>query len=100
MIVSNKDRETLLVKRAKDPFRGMWCFPIGFAETGESIEDAALRELKEEAGIEGRITQLVDVDSHRNPFYGELSSSPSKRKRLGAPPRPGTMPQNADISLS
>ncbi len=72
VIVSNKERETLLVKRAKDPFRGMWCFPIGFAETGESIEDAALRELKEETGIEGRITQLVDVDSHRNPLYGEL----------------------------
>ena len=50
----------------------MWCFPIGFAETGESIEDAALRELKEETGITGKIVQLVDVSSHMNPLYGEL----------------------------
>jgi 8-oxo-dGTP diphosphatase len=72
VILSNRDRETLLVKRANEPFRDMWCFPIGFAETGESIEDAALRELKEEAGISGRIVQLVDVSSHMNPLYGEL----------------------------
>ena len=72
VILCNKDREVLLVKRANPPFQGMWCFPIGFAETGESIEDAALRELREEAGIDGAITQLVDVSSHLNPIYGEL----------------------------
>jgi 8-oxo-dGTP diphosphatase len=72
VILANRERETLLVKRANEPFQGMWCFPIGFAETGESIEDAALRELKEEAGITGKIVQLVDVSSHMNPLYGEL----------------------------
>ena len=72
VILPNKGRETLLVKRANEPFKGMWCLPIGFAETGESIEDAALRELKEETGITGKIVQLVDVCSHTNPFYGEL----------------------------
>jgi 8-oxo-dGTP diphosphatase len=72
VIISNKDREVLLVKRAREPFMGMWCFPIGFAETGESIEDAALRELEEETGLTGKIAQLVDVSSHLNHFYGEL----------------------------
>jgi len=72
VILANKDRETLLVKRANEPFQSMWCFPIGFAEIGESIEDAALRELKEETGITGKIVQLVDVSSHTNPLYGEL----------------------------
>jgi len=72
VILANRDRETLLVRRADEPFRNMWCFPIGFAETGESIEDAALRELKEETGITGKIVQLVDVSSHMNPLYGEL----------------------------
>jgi 8-oxo-dGTP diphosphatase len=72
VILANREREALLVKRANEPFRNMWCFPIGFAETGESIEDAALRELKEETGIAGKIVQLIDVSSHRNPLYGEL----------------------------
>lgn len=72
VILANRDREVLLVKRAKEPFKDMWCLPIGFAETGESIEGAAIRELKEETGISGEITQLVDVSSHKNPLYGEL----------------------------
>ncbi len=72
VIVANKNREILLVKRAREPYKDMWCLPIGFAEIGESIEDAALRELKEEAGVEGVITQLVDASSHRNPLYGDL----------------------------
>jgi len=72
VVLANHRREVLLVRRAKEPFKGMWCCPIGFAETGESIEDAALRELKEEAGVDGKITQLLDVGSHVNPLYGEL----------------------------
>jgi len=83
VILPNRNREVLLVKRAREPFRGMWCFPIGFAETGESIEGAALRELKEEAGIEGKIVQLIDVDSHTNPFYGELLVVTFESERVG-----------------
>lgn len=72
VVLVNQKREVLLVRRAKEPFKDMWCCPIGFAETGESIEDAALRELKEEAGVDGKIVQLLDVGSHINPMYGEL----------------------------
>lgn len=67
-----KNREVLLVKRKKDPYKGMWCLPSGFAETGESIEDAALRELKEETGITGRIIDFVCADSIYNDVYGDL----------------------------
>ena len=67
-----QERRILLVKRGKAPYKGLWCLPTGFAETGESIEDAALRELEEEAGIKGNILGLVDVDSCTNYFYGDL----------------------------
>ncbi|MCX8110540.1 MAG: zinc ribbon domain-containing protein, partial [Syntrophorhabdaceae bacterium] len=40
VILPNHSREVLLVKRAHEPYKDMWCFPIGFAEVGESIEDA------------------------------------------------------------
>jgi 8-oxo-dGTP diphosphatase len=72
IMVANERREMLLVKRAREPSKDMWCFPIGFAESGESVEAAAIRELKEEAGIEGRIVQVLDVSSDSTPLYGEV----------------------------
>jgi 8-oxo-dGTP diphosphatase len=89
VILANRDREIILVKRAKDPFKDMWCCPIGFAETGESIEDAALRELKEETGIDGRITQLVDVSSHKNQFYGDLLIVSFEAEKIGGVEKAG-----------
>jgi 8-oxo-dGTP diphosphatase len=89
VIVANHSRELLLVKREREPFKDMWCFPIGFAETGESVEAAALRELEEEAGIEGRITQLVDVGSHKNPLYGDLLIVTFEAEKTGGQERAG-----------
>jgi 8-oxo-dGTP diphosphatase len=65
-------RSILLVKRDRPPSRGLWCLPTGFAEAGESIEQAALRELEEETGIKGKIVKLQDVDSYKSRFYGDL----------------------------
>ena len=72
VIVLSADREILLVKRGRRPYRGRWCLPTGFVESGESIESAALREMEEETGLRGRIVGLVDVDSGKNSFYGDL----------------------------
>lgn len=50
-MVIHTNTEVLLVRRKAHPFRGYWCFPGGFAEPYESIEDAGLRELEEETGL-------------------------------------------------
>ena len=70
--IVDDSRQILLVKRDRAPFKGHWCLPTGFAEAGESIEDAALRELQEETGLKGRINRLLDVDSYKSRFYGDL----------------------------
>jgi len=72
VIVDNGCKEVLLVRRANHPMRGMWCLPCGFAEADEEIEEAALRELKEETGLEGEGCTLIDVSNSRNFFYGNL----------------------------
>ncbi len=88
-IVVNDQREVLLVKRKKDPYQGMWCLPIGFAETGEEVREAALRELQEEAGVTGEIIRLIDVDTVDNYFYGSLAIVTYEVKVTGGAVCPG-----------
>jgi 8-oxo-dGTP diphosphatase len=88
-IVVNEDREVLLVKRKNEPYKDMWCLPIGFAEADEEVKDAALRELMEEAGITGEIVRLIDVDTVDNYFYGSLAIVTYEVKQTGGNLDPG-----------
>ncbi|MDP6778406.1 MAG: NUDIX hydrolase [Candidatus Latescibacteria bacterium] len=51
----------LLVKRANEPSKGLWSVPGGCIELGETLEEAAGRELREETGIECRMGGILDV---------------------------------------
>jgi 8-oxo-dGTP diphosphatase len=82
-IVVNRKRELLLVKRKNEPYQGMWCLPIGFAESDEEVQGAALRELREEAGLEGEVVRLVDVDTVDNDYYGSMAIITYEVRRTG-----------------
>lgn len=71
-LVLDAQRRVLLVRRRFRPNKGMWCLPIGFAELGETIAQAALRELQEETGVLGRVSRLIDADSWTSSYYGDL----------------------------
>jgi ADP-ribose pyrophosphatase YjhB (NUDIX family) len=57
------DDKVVLVKRAIEPRKGTWSYPGGFLELGESVEEGALRETKEETNLDIRITVLLNVYS-------------------------------------
>lgn len=97
-IVVNENREILLVRRKNDPYRNMWCLPIGFAESDEEVSSAALRELKEEAGVDGEIVRLIDVDTVDNYFYGSLAIITYEVNMIGGMLRPGDDAEEALFS--
>ena len=59
----NDNDEILLCKRAIEPRSGFWTLPAGFLENGESIEEGALRETREEACLEVSEIKLFTVIS-------------------------------------
>ncbi len=60
-IVCLRGEEVLLIRRGTPPRQGEWSLPGGRIEAGERAVDAALRELREETGVEATITGLIDV---------------------------------------
>ncbi len=51
----------LLIRRAKPPRQGTWSLPGGRQRHGETVRAAAMREVREETGLEVEITLLLDV---------------------------------------
>lgn len=64
-----EEESIVLVKRQNQPFAGMWALPGGFVEYGETVEDAARREVAEETGLAVKIEKLAGVysDPGRDP---------------------------------
>ena len=61
VLAVDSNRRVLLVRRSGDPARGSWCLPGGFMDIGETPQETAIRECKEESGFEVEITRLLDV---------------------------------------
>ncbi len=51
----------LLCRRANEPGVGLWSFPAGFVDRGETPEEALIREVAEETGLEAEINRLIGV---------------------------------------
>jgi ADP-ribose pyrophosphatase YjhB (NUDIX family) len=70
-----KDDRLLLVKRAFPPRQGMWSLPGGRQAAGETVHQAAEREIREEAGIEitllgvAAVVDLIDRDQREIRYH-------------------------------
>jgi 8-oxo-dGTP diphosphatase len=64
----------LLVRRAKAPSEGHWSIPGGAQHIGESVAQAALREVREETGLEvDLVEQIAVIDSIRHDEAGKVA---------------------------
>lgn len=56
----------LLLRRGIEPAYGKWVFPGGFVDRGERVEEAAMRETREESNLDVRILRLLNIYSYPN----------------------------------
>jgi ADP-ribose pyrophosphatase YjhB (NUDIX family) len=63
-IITAGDGRIVLVRRAIEPGYGLWVFPGGYVDRGEQVTTAAIREAREEAGLDVRLDGLVDIYSY------------------------------------
>lgn len=80
----------LLGRRTQSPGKGRWSFPSGFVDRGEVLEEAALREVREETGLDVDITGLIGVYSERG--------NPVIVVAFAAEPRGGQLQADDDLT--
>ena len=65
-----RDNRLLLVRRASRRGRGNWQVPGGFVEPDETIEQAVVREVQEEAGVTGEVQGVIGLRNRCEPDIG------------------------------
>lgn len=72
-LVMNSAGEWLVVKKNYSALKGMWSFPAGFVEGDETADAAAVREVKEETGIDCKVVGMIGFRT--GVLHGEISDN-------------------------
>jgi ADP-ribose pyrophosphatase YjhB (NUDIX family) len=88
-VLIETDGRVLLVRRANEPFRGLWTLPAGFIDADEDPARAAERECFEETGLQVRVTGVLDVVAGREHARGADFVIVYRAQVIGGAPRAG-----------
>ncbi|MCB0210773.1 MAG: NUDIX domain-containing protein [Anaerolineae bacterium] len=95
-VMAEKDGRILMVRRTMEPERGKWCFPGGFMEIGETPQQTAIRECREESGYEVEISRLIDAFYYED-YRGSGVLIMYKGKVVGGQPATGDDTDQVDF---
>lgn len=62
-VITDDEGRVLVMERGTEPFRGTWVLPGGLVDPGETVEQACIREVREELGLEVKLTGLIGIYS-------------------------------------
>ena len=71
-IICTKDKKILLARRAFAPGKGEWGLPGGFMELNETLEEATIREFKEETNVACQFDEILSTCSHYGTIFGDI----------------------------
>lgn len=63
VVITDDHDRVLLMQRGTEPYKGSWVLPGGIVEAGETVEQAAIREAKEEVGLDLLVVGIIGVYS-------------------------------------
>ncbi len=69
VFIYDESKRFILIKRKNEPYKDSWALPGGFVEYGETVENAAIREAKEETSIDVELQKIINI-------YSEPSRDP------------------------
>ncbi len=87
-VFAEQNDKIVLVRRGINPGKNKWCFPSGFVEYNESPATGAVREFKEETGLDVEIIELMDVVYYNADFRGAGIMVLYRGELLGGTPTP------------
>lgn len=65
-VLAFKDKKLLLIQRGNEPKLGLWSFPTGYVDIGDTPAETAVREAKEEADVNVELDKLLGVYSNES----------------------------------
>ena len=74
----DEELKVLLIERGLEPFKGRWALPGGFVRVDETLEEAARRELEEEAGLSNVFLDQLFT-------FSDIDRDPRERRRGSDP---------------